>query len=63
MHYSCTLPFSFISLVGANASLTAAAVVLTGLIGANLVQAVMDKLGLNDPIARGIATASRYIKD
>ncbi|XP_078182495.1 plastidal glycolate/glycerate translocator 1, chloroplastic [Carex rostrata] len=43
---------------GVNASLTAAVVVLTGLIGANFVQAVMDKLGLNDPIARGIATAS-----
>ena len=35
-------------------------VVLTGLVGANFVQAVMDKLRLNDPIARGIATASRY---
>lgn len=45
---------------GVNASLTAAVVVLTGLVGANFVQAVMDKLGLNDPIARGIATASRY---
>ncbi|OAY66594.1 Plastidal glycolate/glycerate translocator 1, chloroplastic [Ananas comosus] len=45
-------------LKGANASLTAAAVVLTGLVGANFVQAVMDKLRLNDPIARGIATAS-----
>ncbi|KAG0474751.1 hypothetical protein HPP92_014437 [Vanilla planifolia] len=43
---------------GANPSLTAAVVVLTGLVGANFVQAVMDKLGLNDPIARGIATAS-----
>ncbi|KAJ3681657.1 hypothetical protein LUZ60_014230 [Juncus effusus] len=43
---------------GANSSLTAAVVVLTGLIGANFVQFVMDKLGLNDPIARGIATAS-----
>ncbi|KAJ4784904.1 Antiholin-like protein LrgB [Rhynchospora pubera] len=43
---------------GVNASLTAAVVVLTGLVGANFVQAVMDKLGLNDPIARGIATAS-----
>ncbi|KAH0457135.1 hypothetical protein IEQ34_015042 [Dendrobium chrysotoxum] len=43
---------------GANTSLTAAVVVLTGLVGANFVQAMMDKLGLNDPIARGIATAS-----
>ncbi|KAG8092684.1 hypothetical protein GUJ93_ZPchr0012g22002 [Zizania palustris] len=43
---------------GVNPSLTAAVVVLTGLIGANFVQAAMDKLGLNDPIARGIGTAS-----
>ncbi|WOL15043.1 plastidal glycolate/glycerate translocator 1, chloroplastic [Canna indica] len=43
---------------GANSSLTAAVVVLTGLVGANFVQAVMDKLRLDDPIARGIATAS-----
>ncbi|XP_042483761.1 plastidal glycolate/glycerate translocator 1, chloroplastic-like [Macadamia integrifolia] len=43
---------------GANASLTAAVVVLTGLVGANFVQTVLDKLRLNDPIARGIATAS-----
>nr|CAB3495136.1 unnamed protein product [Digitaria exilis] len=43
---------------GVNSSLTAAVVVLTGLIGANFVQAAMDKLGLSDPIARGIGTAS-----
>ncbi|PKA66532.1 Plastidal glycolate/glycerate translocator 1, chloroplastic [Apostasia shenzhenica] len=43
---------------GTNASVTAAVVVLTGLVGANFVQAAMDKLSLNDPIARGIATAS-----
>ncbi|KAJ1296082.1 hypothetical protein BS78_01G271700 [Paspalum vaginatum] len=43
---------------GVNSSLTAAVVVLTGLIGANFVQAAMDKLGLNDPIARGLGTAS-----
>ncbi|XP_010276760.1 PREDICTED: plastidal glycolate/glycerate translocator 1, chloroplastic-like isoform X2 [Nelumbo nucifera] len=43
---------------GANASLTAAVVVLTGLIGANFVQAMLNKLRLNDPIVRGIATAS-----
>ncbi|KAK3157262.1 hypothetical protein QOZ80_2AG0118470 [Eleusine coracana subsp. coracana] len=43
---------------GVNSSLTAAVVVLTGLIGANFVQAALDKLGLNDPIARGIGTAS-----
>ncbi|RWR81055.1 plastidal glycolate/glycerate translocator 1, chloroplastic [Cinnamomum micranthum f. kanehirae] len=43
---------------GANPSLTAAVVVLTGLVGANFVQAMLDRLGLFDPIARGIATAS-----
>ncbi|KAG5059069.1 hypothetical protein JHK87_000098 [Glycine soja] len=43
---------------GANASVTAAAVVVTGLVGANFVQATLDKLRLHDPIARGIATAS-----
>lgn len=43
---------------GANPSLTAAVVVLTGLVGANFVQAMLDKLRLFDPIARGIATAS-----
>ena len=48
-------------LVGANSSLTAAAVVVTGLIGANFVQATLDKLRFRDPIARGIATASRYV--
>ncbi|XP_052133846.1 plastidal glycolate/glycerate translocator 1, chloroplastic-like [Oryza glaberrima] len=43
---------------GVNTSVTAAVVVLTGLIGANFAQAVMDKLRLKDPIARGIGTAS-----
>ncbi|XP_047164536.1 plastidal glycolate/glycerate translocator 1, chloroplastic-like, partial [Vigna umbellata] len=43
---------------GANASFTAAAVVVTGLVGANFVQSTLDKLRLRDPIARGIATAS-----
>ncbi|GMH28790.1 hypothetical protein Nepgr_030633 [Nepenthes gracilis] len=43
---------------GANSSLTAATVVLTGLVGANFVQAVLDRLQFRDPIARGIATAS-----
>lgn len=47
--------------VGANSSLTAAVVVVTGLIGANFVQAVLDKLNFRDPIARGIATASRFV--
>ncbi|KAK1435944.1 hypothetical protein QVD17_01717 [Tagetes erecta] len=53
------LALSIVSLFeGANSSLTAAAVVLTGLIGANFVQTVLDRLKLDDPIARGIATAS-----
>ncbi|KAK9079951.1 hypothetical protein SSX86_001626 [Deinandra increscens subsp. villosa] len=53
------LALSIVSLFeGANSSITAAAVVLTGLIGANFVQAVLDKLKFGDPIARGIATAS-----
>lgn len=53
------LALSIVSLFeGANSSLTAAAVVITGLVGANFVQAVMDKFRLHDPIARGIATAS-----
>ncbi|KAK4486326.1 hypothetical protein RD792_008997 [Penstemon davidsonii] len=43
---------------GANTSLTAAVVVVTGLVGANFVQSTLDKLGFRDPIARGIATAS-----
>lgn len=49
-----------ISVIGTNASLTAAVVVVTGLVGANFVQAMLDKLRFRDPIARGIATASRY---
>ncbi|TYJ41155.1 hypothetical protein E1A91_A03G001500v1 [Gossypium mustelinum] len=53
------LALSIVSLFeGANSSLTAAAVVVTGLIGANFVQATLDKLRFRDPIARGIATAS-----
>lgn len=53
------LALSIVSLFdGANSSLTAATVVLTGLVGANFVQAVLDKLQFRDPIARGIATAS-----
>ncbi|GLT58475.1 hypothetical protein SLA2020_313650 [Shorea laevis] len=53
------LALSIVSLFeGANSSLTAAVVVVTGLIGANFVQAMLDKLQFRDPIARGIATAS-----
>lgn len=53
------LALSIVSLFdAANPSLTAAVVVLTGLVGANFAQILMDKLGLDDPIARGMATAS-----
>ncbi|KAK7262730.1 hypothetical protein RJT34_30310 [Clitoria ternatea] len=53
------LALSIVSLFdGANSSLTAAVVVVTGLVGANFVQATLDKLHFRDPIARGIATAS-----
>ncbi|KAL6985663.1 Plastidal glycolate/glycerate translocator 1, chloroplastic [Sarracenia purpurea var. burkii] len=53
------LALSIVSLFeGANSSLTAAVVVLTGLVGANFVQAMLDKFRFRDPIARGIATAS-----
>ncbi|KDP40424.1 hypothetical protein JCGZ_03839 [Jatropha curcas] len=53
------LALSIVSLFeGANSSLTAAVVVVTGLIGANFVQFALDKLKFRDPIARGIATAS-----
>ncbi|KAI4328000.1 hypothetical protein L6164_020400 [Bauhinia variegata] len=53
------LALSIVSLFeGTNSSLTAAVVVVTGLVGANFVQATLDKLQFRDPIARGIATAS-----
>lgn len=53
------LALSIVSLFEAtNPSLTAAVVVLTGLVGANFAQTLLDKLGLDDPIARGMATAS-----
>lgn len=57
---SWNLMFS-ICTIGTNSSLTAAVVVVTGLVGANFVQATLDKLRFRDPIARGIATASRYV--
>mmetsp|Transcript_69755 Transcript_69755/g.220870 ORF Transcript_69755/g.220870 Transcript_69755/m.220870 type:complete len:102 (+) Transcript_69755:89-394(+) len=40
-----------------NTSITAAAVVLTGLLGANFAQTLLNKLGYKDPITRGLATA------
>ncbi|KAF7829165.1 plastidal glycolate/glycerate translocator 1, chloroplastic [Senna tora] len=53
------LALSIVSLFeGTNSSLTAAVVVVTGLVGANFVQATLDKFRFGDPIARGIATAS-----
>jgi len=39
-------------------SITAAAVVLTGLIGASFVQALLDAFDYRDPIVRGISTAA-----
>ena len=41
----------------APASITAAGVCLTGLLGANFVQALLDLFRFKDPIARGLATA------
>jgi hypothetical protein len=40
------------------ASITAVSVVLTGLLGANFAQTLLDKLGFKDPITRGLATAA-----
>jgi putative effector of murein hydrolase len=39
-------------------SLTAAAVVLTGLLGSALATKVLDQSGANDPVSRGMATAA-----
>ena len=41
----------------APASITAAGVCLTGVLGANFVQALLDVFRFKDPIARGLATA------
>eukprot|EP00249_Psilotum_nudum_P008796 c21512_g1_i2 orf=326-1474(+) len=41
-----------------NSTVTAAVVVLTGLVGANFAQTLLDRFHLKDPIARGMATAS-----
>ncbi|GAV69247.1 hypothetical protein CFOL_v3_12748, partial [Cephalotus follicularis] len=38
-------------IISANSSLTAAVVVVTGLIGSNFVQTMLDKLQFRDPIA------------
>lgn len=38
-------------------SVTATAVMLTGLLGASCAQILLDKLGYKDPIVRGMATA------
>jgi len=41
----------------AMAPITAVTVVLTGLLGANFAQTMLDKMGIKDPITRGLATA------
>ena len=38
-------------------SIAAAGVALTGLLGSNSVQLLLNRLGHKDPIARGLATA------
>lgn len=43
--------------LGAPASIAAAGVVLTGLLGANCAQTLLDAARYTDPIARGLATA------
>eukprot|EP00899_Mesostigma_viride_P002088 jgi/Mesvir1/11880/Mv26096-RA.1 len=50
------LPISSL-LESGNLSITAAAVVLTGLVGANFAQTLLDKFNFKDPIARGLGTA------
>lgn len=43
--------------LGAPAPIVAAGVCLTGLLGANFAQALLNRFGFSDPIARGLATA------
>ena len=52
------LPIAALLGSGAEASVTAAAVVLTGLIGANFAQPLLSALGFKDPVVRGLATAA-----
>lgn len=43
--------------LNAPTSIAAAAVALTGLLGSNSVQFLLDKFGHKDPITRGLSTA------
>lgn len=43
--------------LGAPAPIVAAGVCLTGLLGANFAQMLLNRFGFSDPIARGLATA------
>ena len=52
------LPIAALLGVANDASVTAAAVVLTGLIGANFAQPLLSLLGFRDPIVRGLSTAA-----
>ncbi|CAM9924991.1 unnamed protein product [Discosporangium mesarthrocarpum] len=46
---------SISGMLGADASLAVAIVVVTGVIGANFGAALMDSIGVKDPAARGLA--------
>jgi len=52
------LPIAALLGSGADASVTAATVVLTGLIGANFAQPLLSVLGFRDPVVRGLSTAA-----
>jgi putative effector of murein hydrolase len=52
------LPIAALLGAGSDASVTAAAAVLTGLIGANFAQPLLTALGFRDPIVRGLSTAA-----
>lgn len=52
------LPIASLLGAGADASVTAAAVMFTGLLGANFAQPLLSALGFADPVVRGLATAA-----
>jgi len=52
------LPIAALLGSGADASVTAATVVLTGLIGANFAQPLLTALRFRDPVVRGLSTAA-----
>jgi len=52
------LPIAGLLGSGSDACVTAAAVVLTGLLGANFAQPLLTALGFRDPLVRGLATAA-----